>query len=291
MPATHLTLGECAFLACVLEASARKPGNVHRYRDFPDLSYVDFIMSAGAIAPVMNRVAKLGVGQAVLKAIRQTRKLVSTNTNLGIVLLLAPLAAVPRRQLLSAGIGAVLDRLTVADARAVYQAIRLAQPGGLGTVQEQDVAKEPTQSLQEAMKLAAGRDLVARQYANGFQEVLQQGMGWLQECLANLNTEEAIQCCHLFLLSEFPDTLIARKRGWKEAREASRRAADVLAAGWRTKKGRQAFRDLDAWLCAEGHQRNPGTTADLVTACLFAVLREGRMKWDSELEMCLQFRK
>ncbi len=102
----------------------------------------------------------------MLDAIRATRRVVATNTNLGIVLLLAPLAAVPRDNRCAQGIPAVLDALTVEDARDVFAAIRLASPGGLGQAAEQDVADEPSLPLRQIMALAADRDLVARQYAD-----------------------------------------------------------------------------------------------------------------------------
>ena len=44
-----------------------------------------------------------------------------------------------------------------------------------------------------------------------------------------------------------------------------------------TPAGRAAYDGFDRWLRADGHARNPGTTADLVTACLFVALRERRM--------------
>src|SRR5437899_992179 len=90
-----LSPGQCAQLACVLEATARKPGNVTPFIDFEDLTYLDFVLSAAAIAPVMDRAAELGVGRTVLDALEATRHFVGTNSNLGMLLLLAPLAAVP----------------------------------------------------------------------------------------------------------------------------------------------------------------------------------------------------
>jgi triphosphoribosyl-dephospho-CoA synthase len=265
----------------VLEVTACKPGNVHRFRDFEDLTYLDFILSAAAIAPVIERAAELGVGATVLEAIRQTRRFVQTNTNLGIALLLAPLAAVPRDVPFHQGIEPVLHELTVADARAVYEAIRLAQPGGLGKVADQDIALEPTQTLRQVMALAAERDLVARQYVNGFQEVLQLGVPALREGLQRgWGFEQAVIYCQLHLLRDHPDTLIIRKCGRAVAAEASRRAANGLELGWPEKrKGRTCVRNLDQWLRAVGHERNPGTTADLVTASLFVALREGTMRW------------
>jgi triphosphoribosyl-dephospho-CoA synthase len=277
---SHLPVGLCAQLACIWEATARKPGNVHRYRDFEDAAYVDFLASAAAIAPVLEAAAGRPVGMTILEAVRATRRVVATNTNLGIVLLLAPLAAVPRTLRLEDGLAGVLDALDLADARAVYEAIRLAAPAGLGRVPEQDIAGEPTETLRQVMVRAADRDLVARQYANGFRQVFAEGVPAFRESLLRTESlEGAIIGCQLALLALHPDSLIARKHGPAEAEEASRRAHRVLEAGWPGEPaGRAALADLDAWLGTPGHGRNPGTTADLVAACLFALLREGTIQ-------------
>jgi triphosphoribosyl-dephospho-CoA synthase len=269
--------GLCAQLACIWEATARKPGNVHRYQDFADLSYMDLIQSAAAVAPLLETAPTRRVGQTVLESARATRRLVQTNTNLGILLLLAPLAAAPRELELQRGLAIVLDQLDLADARAVYQAIRLAVPGGLGKVSQQDVFEEPTQSLLEVMALAADRDLVARQYSNAFHEVREYGVPALAQGLVQTNSlEGAIIFCHLQLMAAFPDSLIVRKQGAPEAEEASRRAQHTLAMGWPCGQAAwDALGDLDSWLRAKGNRRNPGTTADLVTAALFVALRDG----------------
>jgi triphosphoribosyl-dephospho-CoA synthase len=253
---------------------------VHRGRDFSDSHFLDFLMSAASIAAPLDRARSIGVGAVVREAVTATRRVVATNTNLGTVLLLAPLAAVPEETTLAAGIAAVLEATTVDDARAVYDAIRRAQPGGLGTVAEHDVAGEPTVTLRQAMQLAAERDLIARQYANGFQEVLHEAVPALRGALAGGQTlETAIVTAYLGLLAEHPDTLIARKRGWDEARAASGRARVVLAAGWPEQAAaRELCAAFDAWLRAEGHARNPGATADLVAAALFAGLRDGTIE-------------
>ncbi len=272
-----LPVGLCVQLACVWEATARKPGNVHRYRDFEDASYLDFILSAAAIAPVLEGATERPVGQTILKAVQATHRVARTNTNLGILLLLSPLAAVPISESLREGLLRVLDGLDVADARAAYEAIRLANPGGLGRVPEQDVGDEPTQSLRGVMALAADRDLIARQYVNGFEQVFEEGVPALRQALDQGATlEGAIIACHLTLLARHPDSLIVRKRGPDEAHEGSRRAQHVLDAGWTSGRGDwDALEKFDSWLREEGHTRNPGTTADLVAACLFVGLREG----------------
>jgi triphosphoribosyl-dephospho-CoA synthase len=263
----------------VLEATARKPGNVHPGAKFADTSHADFIRSAAAVAPVLGSAAALGVGRAVLESIERTHATVGRNTNLGIVLLLAPLAAVPPGQTLRTGIGPLLGRLTQTDAALVYRAIRLAGAGGLGRAAEQDVSGEPTVALVDAMRLAARRDTIADQYATGFELVLDFGLPILEHRTDfRENWEEAIIELHLKLMVGRPDTLVARKCGVEVAGESARRAAAVLEAGWpHSRGGREQLRELDTWLRADGNRRNPGTTADVVTACLFAAFREGTL--------------
>jgi len=272
-----LPLEQSIRLACALEAAARKPGNVHPQASFPDLTYVDFLRAADAAAPELARAAETGVGPAVLEAVRRVRNECRSNVNLGIVLLIAPLAAVPRHLPLQQGLEQVLSSLDVDDAAHVYEAIRIAQPGGMGRADSQDVSQTPTVGLREAMRLAADRDAIAREYAEGYPLVLGRGIPLLAETLRFADDwETGIVRLHLTLMAEVPDTLIARKCGLETAREAARRAQDVLDAGWpATPAGRDRFAEFDSWLRSDGHRRNPGTTADLVAASLFAALREG----------------
>jgi triphosphoribosyl-dephospho-CoA synthase len=268
-------VGLCAQLACIWEATARKPGNVHRYRDFDDVTYLDFLVSAAAIAPVLTAARHHRVGETVLECVRATRRVAATNTNLGIILLLAPVATVPDGEALRSGVGRVLAGLDVEDCRRTYEAIRLAMPGGLGVAPEQDVAAEPTCTLLQAMEMAADRDSIARQYASGFRDVFEDGVPALtQGLLQSGSLEAAIVRAQLHLMARHPDTLIARKLGPAEAVKSAELAARVLAAGRpEQESARQKLAEFDSWLREEKHSRNPGATADLIAASLFVALR------------------
>ena len=277
MPSPPLSIGQCATLACVLEAAAPKVGNVHRGADFEDLTFGDFLVSAVAIGPVMDSAKDVGVGQTVLAAVKATRQLAGTNVNLGIALLLSPLAAVPRDTPLKDGVAAVLRNLTADDSRLVYEAIRLARPGGLGTAEKMDVHSTPPALLLDAMEAAKDRDLIAKQYVTDFSLVLEElapalvrgrGQGW--------SLTDAIIHAHVGLIARHGDSLIVRKCGSEVGQQASARAAEVLAAGGPGDENYlRALSDFDFWLRSDGHRRNPGTTADLIAAGLFAVLRDG----------------
>ena len=267
-----------AQLACVLEASAEKPGNITPRHDFADTSYEDMLRSAIALGPELGRAAERGVGETVLASVRATQRVAGANTNLGIALLLAPLA---RAALLGGPLREraeeVLAALTLDDAHAAYAAIRLAGAGGLDEPVEHDVRAAPTIGLRDAMAAAAERDSVAAEYATGYAVTFELGLPALAVALDDgLGPRSATVELYLTLLAALPDTLVARKRGRDAAERVSAGAAEVLAAGGvRDDAGRAALQAFDASLRRDGNALNPGTTADLVTAVLFVALLEG----------------
>jgi len=276
---TPRLVAAAAEAACLLELRAEKPGNVWRGHDRPGLRYRDLLVSAQAIEPVFLRRARGRVGRLVLEAVRATRRHVATNTNLGIILLLAPLA----KAALLGGPGGlrtrvrrVLRGLDVQDARHVYAAIRLARPGGLGRVPEQDVRRPPTRDLLAIMRLAEGRDAVAREYATAYAATFSVAAPALRRLrAAGLPIEPAIVETFLVLLAANPDTLIARRHGNRAAAAVSRAAAEALRrGGTRAPAGLMAIRRLDQRLSRARPPINPGATADLLTAALFVWLVE-----------------
>jgi triphosphoribosyl-dephospho-CoA synthase len=268
-------IAQAAQLACLLEVSAPKPGNVSPGRHFHDTRYEEFLASAVAIGPAMAAAPAQSIGLTVLAAVEATARWTRANTNLGIILLFAPLAkAEGRRDVL----GRVLRETTVDDARDVYRAIRMAHAGGLGHVSHEDVAYEPTVTLREAMALAADRDAVARAYVTDFATTFESAAPALARARGDgLSWDDAIVETYMGLLASGPDTHIARKHGAAVAAAVTAQAATVMAAGGvRTESGRQALAEFDTVL--RGYPRNganPGTTADLTAAALFVSLLSG----------------
>jgi triphosphoribosyl-dephospho-CoA synthase len=274
-PFSRQAVALAAQTACVQEVCAPKPGNVNRLHDFADTRFEDFVLSAVAIGPAMLEADRLGVGQLIRRAVQDTRQLVQSNTNLGIILLLAPLARASRSSgAVRENMRRILAALSVDDARHAYAAIRLAQPGGMGQAAEADVAAEPSITLYQAMELAQERDTIAREYVTDFALTFEVGYPALRAAWQVTDQPaQAIVQCYLTLLANVPDTLIARKRGTETAAEVSRRAAEALALGGAlTAHGQEALADLDHRLRDERHTLNPGTTADLTTAALFLFL-------------------
>jgi triphosphoribosyl-dephospho-CoA synthase len=271
-------VGRAAQLACVLEASAEKPGNITPSHDFDDTSYEDMLRSGIALGLEIGRAGERGVGETVLAAVRASREVAGANTNLGIALLLAPLGrAAPVGEPLRERLRDVLGALTIDDARHAYAAIRLAGAGGLDEPVEHDVRDEPRVTLREAMAAAAQRDTIANEYVTDYAVTFELGLPALADALGDgLRPRDAIVELALRVLAAVPDTLISRKRGADAAGRVAAGARQVLTAGGvRSARGRTALAGFDASLRREGNALNPGTTADLVTAVLFVALLEG----------------
>jgi triphosphoribosyl-dephospho-CoA synthase len=271
-------VGAAAQLACLLEVSAPKPGNVSPGRHFHDTRYEDFLASAVAIGPALSAAGEQPLGITVREAMTATARWTSSNTNLGIVLLLTPLARAARRNggALRNRVSQVLAETTVSDAAEVYAAIRRARPGGLGQAPREDVAARPSVTLRDAMALAAERDAVAREYVTDFALTFETGVPALRAArAAGLSWSDAAVDTYLVLLAAMPDTHIARKLGVPVANQVSRRAGEVLQAGGvRSVSGREALARFDEELRDPKNTRNPGTTADLTCAALFVVILE-----------------
>lgn len=280
-----------AFLAaCRLDVETPKPGNVSVQSAGHGMRAAQFITSAEVAADaLLARGAPVGL--RVLDALTRTHNAVGCNTNLGIVLLVAPLAAAleeTARPLSAAhwreATGRVLARLDVDDARLAYRAIALANPGGLGETPEQSVHAPPTVGLRDAMRLASERDSIARQYANGFPDIFETGLTAFREAPAD---QPRIATLNVFLtfLGRGPDSHIVRKQGLALAQSVTL-AARERHAQWRQtlaeprcERAAQPFDSLDIWdaeLKARGI--NPGTSADLTVATLFVAgcLEPGR---------------
>jgi triphosphoribosyl-dephospho-CoA synthase len=295
-------LEQCFLRACALDVAVLKPGNVSLASPGHGMTAAQFLSSAAAAAPAVCR-RGAPVGERILAAVEATRAVAGCNTNLGIVLLCAPIAAAlqstagqwtgdrPGAAALRRALQSVLDGLTVADARAAYRAIVLANPGGLGTSPEQDVHCDPTLDLRAAMSLARERDRVARQYATGYADVFDVGLCEWQAALGNAvgtragdadmpgseaadasrsdgeDLHEPMQRVFLAYLSRFPDSHIVRKQGLSAAQSVTQQAQY-----WRTRRSGAACDQagLARWdeaLKAAG--LNPGTSADLSVATAF----------------------
>ena len=260
--------------ACELDVIALKPGNVRVGAAAHGMSAEDFCASARASAGALAQ-RGASVGQRVLKAIECTQRVVQCNTNLGIVLLAAPLfgAAEDAGADLRAAVARQLARLDRCDASLVYRAIRLARPGGMGTSARHDLSEEPQVTLREAMREAQQRDSIARQYAQDYRDVFDVGLVHWLEASARFGSDSwAATSLYLVYLSRWRDSLIERKYGAATAQAVSDRARELHSQVWTYSRPqgdiRQRLLSWDEELRQSG--LNPGTSADLTVATIFA---------------------
>ena len=249
---------------------------MHPDASFADLNHADLVAAAAAIAPAFDRAATQPLGRTIVEAVTAARSAADTNANLGIILLTAPLAAVPDGEPLdTTAVDRVLARLDTADAADIYRAIAIARPGGMGRVDRDDVDGPPPTDIRIAMRSAAGRDQIARLWAEGFGPLF---AGAVVDLWAGLETGmpllEVIVDCHLRQLAREPDSLIARKHGADTAAHVSSGAAAILQLHPAERPA--ATIAFDASLRSP-QRLNPGTTADIVAAALYILLRTGRI--------------
>ena len=274
LPNTTLrTPGWCAAAASLLEATARKPGNVHPEASFPDLRYDDLCKAAVTIAPVLDTANQRPLGTVIEEAVLKSRVVSQSNANLGIILAVAPLVA--SSDSLGYPLSASLVRSRIAacdeaDAEAIYSAIRAAGAGGLGHRSQHDVADHPPSSIKTAMRLAARAvpaDSIAALWADGYESLWNGPLADLDNFeTTGCGWEETIIRTALSQLTRTPDSLIARRHGTPTAVAVSTRAAAVLPL-----LGDEYASEIvtfDSFL-RQPKRLNPGTTADLIAAALY----------------------
>lgn len=264
------TVADLYRAACLAELDALKPGNVHAYAPGHRMVTADFVASAEVSAPPLAA-SGARVGARVRGGVEATFAAVGQNTNLGILLLCAPLArAAEADGPLFEGLSAVLGGLDASDAADVFAAIRHAGPGGLGKAPRHDVTDADTvPPLLDAMAEAAHRDRIARAYTDGFRDLSGIGLPALAQARAKgLAAPWTTTAVHLAYLTAVPDSHIARKHGPERAEAVRMQAAARLAGLDLAQEPLAALLDYDRFLKREG--LNPGTSADFTVATLFA---------------------
>ena len=273
-----MSIGSRVRIAIETECSAIKAGNVHPNASFQDLNHGHFLTAAKAIGEQIDLCAGESVGQIALKCVAAMMNAVGTNTSLGTILLVAPLVVATNRLTdgstrvwnLELVLKEALASMTSEDSRDIYQAIRLAKPGGLGESQSMDVRQAAPLDIREAMRIASSWDDVALQYVSDFELVLRLSRRIESKRLGGLTLLHSIRCIQMELLVERVDSLIARKQGMEFARYVQARAAEVIAAGpYCGPQYERAWLVFDAELRDPGHRGNPGTIADLIAAALY----------------------
>jgi triphosphoribosyl-dephospho-CoA synthase len=306
---TDRDIAQAIQIACLLEAAAEKPGNISPGKSFNDLNYNHFLFSAAAVFPAFLNIEEKGVGEIVYKGIKETHSLIDTNTNLGILLLTAPLASAyvklrkrkkqsffdyPSMELekwhkekenklnaessflkeLRKELHLVLNNLDKKDAEFAYQAINFSKAGNLDKVEKGDIADNVDLNLYDAMKLAENRDNIAFEYVNDYSIIFDFAY---PRFITNMNKIDSIDNLiiktFIEILAEYPDSLIARKYDFKTAEQISLKTGKLLKKlenfDIQSKKAENLIAEFDKYLRSQKRKFNPGTTADIITAVIF----------------------
>jgi triphosphoribosyl-dephospho-CoA synthase len=234
-------------------------------------------------------VSAVGMGQIIKKCVADINAWQKGgNTLLGTVILFVPIAVAAGMTPVKGNFGFDFARLrenlklavestTAEDAVHLYEAIDVAKPSGLGGAPDLDVTDPASKtrllkenvSLYEVFKIAAGYDDICSEWVNNYPITFDAAYPYLSEQLKSRDLNMAIVHTFLKVLSENPDTFIARKVGVEKAWEISLDAKKVLELGSvETTKGRTSLREFDRKLRESGNLLNPGTTADITAAAL-----------------------
>lgn len=297
-------IAQCLELAILLEVSTDKPGNVNLVVGFEGTNHLHFLASAVAAAPHFKSAAEKGIAVSkgdltvsdvsVGRLIRDCVADISAwqsggNTLLGTIILFVPMAVaagmspikeerVFKLSDLRRNLKSVVEATTPEDAVAVYEAINIAKPSGLGKAPDLDVndpssirrIREEKVSLYEVFKIASSYDLVCSEWVNNYTVTFDFAYPYLLAQIKE-NNDINVAVIHTFLkvLSHYPDTFIARKVGMEKAKRVSAMAKEVIKhGGVKTTEGRKKLHEMDTALRKESNLLNPGTTADIIAAAL-----------------------
>jgi triphosphoribosyl-dephospho-CoA synthase len=266
-------LGKIVLSSFLTEVNALKPGNVSRYAGGHGMTIEDFVLSAELVSPILCS-QKLSLGERVLQSIKITREKAGCNTNLGMVLLFAPIIMAAEKTRTNSDIALqnnlkiLLEAVNKTDSRLIFQAIREASPGGLGHSDKFDVNSLPDCSLQEAMTVAQERDFIAKQYVTGFSDIFMTGLACIKEFTSRWNRVEwATVACYLTFLAGFADSHVVRKFGNQVAEQTRIKAIAVVK---QFKQHTNPDNAVTALLEFDRELKNlninPGTSADLTAA-------------------------
>jgi triphosphoribosyl-dephospho-CoA synthase len=261
--------------SCMAELEALKPGNVHIFSDGHGMTVQQFIASAEVVSQVIAQ-PNLSLGERILHSVHATQHAVKMNTNLGMILLCAPLihsALQPGTHTLLQKLKSVLVNTTIDDAENTFAAIRLANPAGLGSREQYDVHQTATCTLIQAMQAAVANyfpmDMIAQQYTNNYAEVVEGLVVYQRASAVWQRPVWAVTAVHLHYMAHFLDSHIVRKYGETIAGLVQNEAGEheiAFLKAFNPKNYQAPLLQFDVALKKRG--LNPGTSADLTVATL-----------------------
>jgi triphosphoribosyl-dephospho-CoA synthase len=305
-------ISKCLQLAIMLEVSAQKPGNVSFTESFEGTRVEHFLASAVAASSTFQEAAYLGttvvegklevgsigLGQLIKDCATDVKVWQKGgNTILGTVMLFIPIAVAagmtptPSKKeyvfdffKMRENIDLVVKSASAWDSVHLYEAVDIAGPSGLGDVPELDVTDPASKEqllkenvrLFEVFKIASIYDDICYEWTHNYSITFDLAYPYLIKQLESKPLNNAVVHTFLKILSERPDTFIARKVGKGKALEVSAEAKTVLELGGLDNvEGKKSLAEFNKKLRLSGNFCNPGTTADLTAAALALCTLQG----------------
>ena len=258
--------------SCKKDIELIKPGNVNLLSSHKDTKAQDYLDSAILSSKELFN-QNYSLGKRILESVNVTRSQVNVNTNLGIILLCAPViqSYIDFNNLdLREGIKKTLSTTSIKDTHDLCAAINISSPGGLGDSDMYDTASYPNASIKQIMDYSQEYDRISYQYSHNFSDIFDFIIPKLE--LLNQRYESldiSLSLLFIEILAKIPDSHISRKFGDKIAKKTSNNAHDLLKILDREHDPdylAKALNNLDYEYKKKGI--NPGTTADLLVASL-----------------------
>ena len=258
--------------SCKKDIELIKPGNVNLLSSHKDTKAQDYLDSAILSSKELFN-QNYCLGKRILESVNVTRSQVNVNTNLGIILLCAPViqSYIDFNNLdLREGIKKTLSTTSIKDTHDLCAAINISSPGGLGDSDMYDTASYPNASIKQIMDYSQEYDRISYQYSHNFSDIFDfiiPKLEFLNQRYESLDI--SLSLLFIEILAKIPDSHISRKFGDKIAKKTSNNAHDLLKILDREYDPdylAKALNNLDYEYKKKGI--NPGTTADLLVASL-----------------------
>ena len=260
---------------CDTEMKSLKPGNVHKFSESHDMNVQDFFKSSLIISKCLTK-NNLDLGKKILNSVNEIQNKIKKNTNLGIILMLSPIVTVVQKEgiiskeELLRKIRSLIKKQNIKNSIPIFKAISLTSPGGLGFSKKYDVNEPPNTNLYKAMEFAKKKDLIARQYCNGFEDIYKIGIPAYKKFYNKWGKVDwALTGVYLTFLQKFNDSHIARNKGNEIATSIKKEAKKYYLF---LKKNKNLIKIKKKLLIFDKKLKskriNPGTIADLTVATL-----------------------
>jgi triphosphoribosyl-dephospho-CoA synthase len=272
-PVPEIVVAASAATALTLVYSSPTPGVGSRYVD-GSIAHESRMLSVISAREALAGSGRRGVGETVLETTLASLAFAGF-ADARAVGYLVPLA---RAALLGESSGRVLARLGHEDLAPFARALEAVSDGGpLASALKVALGAGKDATLRDAMRFAAARDPLAREYARDFEVTRELARPALLAALSRADSVRgALVQSYLEVLSEVPDLDVAERAGSREAEDVSRMAHGVhKAGGVHSRRGLEGLANLDGLLRADRRLAPSATEPPVIAAAFLVALEYG----------------